>query len=61
MLTACSCRYEDCLLLFRTAGMDCLHSTAEADGTHFLYWPSVFLSVIIGPHLSIGEYDRVRV
>jgi hypothetical protein len=31
------------MLLFRTAGMDCLDTVAEADATHFLYWPMVLL------------------
>jgi hypothetical protein len=61
VLTACSCRYEDCLLLFRTADMDCLDTVQAADATHFLYWPMVLLPIIIGPHLSNGECDRARV
>ena len=61
VLTASSCRYEDCLLLFRTAGMDCLETTAVGDATHCIYWPLVFLVVIIGPHLSNGECNRARV
>ncbi len=49
------------MLLFRTAGMDCLDTVAEADATHFLYWPMMLLCAIIGPHLSYGECDRARV
>jgi hypothetical protein len=61
VLTACSCRCEDCLLLFRAANMDCPDTVAVADATHFLYWPIVLLPIIIGPHLSNDECNRARV
>jgi hypothetical protein len=52
--------YEGCLLLFHTAGMDCLHSTVADEATHFLYWPMVLLCIIIGPHMSNSKCNRAR-
>ena len=44
------------MLLFRTAGMDCLQRTDAASATHIIYVPMLLLANIIGPHMKHGEY-----
>jgi len=49
-----TCSYEDCVLLFRTAGMDSLQRTDAASATHNIYVPMLLLANIIGPHMKRG-------